>query len=122
MNAGSQLIAMVQMDCNSAILQTTSNFKSAGFQVLKSFDLCSTTSVSTVCINHQATTCQMVVLIVYSLEDLPATLVFESSGSETYVSLVIAQQHSTHLAWIQKILPLIPASQFDISMISSLVE
>jgi hypothetical protein len=117
MNAGNQLVAVVQMDCNSAILQTTLNLKSAGFQILQSFDLRSTTSATTVCPGHQAAY-QMVVLMIYSQEGPPATLVFESKGSQTFVSLVPVPQLSTHQAWIEKMLALIPSPQLDFSSIS----
>ena len=121
MNAGNQLVAIVQMDCSSAVLQTTANLKSAGFQVLQSFDLRSTTSVSAICANSQGI-CQMVVLMIYPQEGPPATLVLESRGLETYVSLVTAPQLSTHQAWIDKMLKWIPSAQLDVPMISLLAE
>jgi hypothetical protein len=121
MSAGNQLVAMFQMDCNAAVLQATSNFLSGGFQVVKSFDLRSTMSASSLCENNQGA-CQMVVLMVYTQESSPATLVFESCGAETKVSLVVGPKHFNHLAWIHKMLPVIQTDRLDDSIISSLGE
>jgi hypothetical protein len=107
MNAGNQPLIILQMNCESAVFQVTTTLKSAGYLVLKSFDLNSAAPAPNTCnCSTDSCTCQMVILLVYAKEGPPATLVFDSNRDQTIVYLV--KNLSAALpVWIESLIPLL---------------
>src|SRR5450759_4509719 len=111
MNAGNQLLTIMQIDCNSAVLQATTTLRSAGCQVLQSFDLHSAIETLNGCTcGPDSCACQMIVLLVYDQDGPPETLIFDSHQSRTLVYWVGNPSQSTHPGWIGKITQLLPGS------------
>jgi hypothetical protein len=81
MNAGKQPIFVIEQECNCTAAQATDQLISAGFSVVKSFDLDSAISSRSNC------GCQMVVLLVYSYSGPPATLILDGSVTHTSIYL-----------------------------------
>ena len=81
MNAGKQPILVMEQECNCTAAQATDQLVSAGYSVVKSFDLDSAIPSRSNC------DCQMVVLLVYSHSGPPATLMLDGSVSHTSIYL-----------------------------------
>ena len=112
MNAGNQPLTIMHMDCNSAVLQATTTLRSAGYLVLKSFDLHSAIPTPNSChCDPGFCTCQMVVLMIYAHEGPPVVLTFDSDGSQTLVNLVNNPQQSAHPGMAEKLACLLPATK-----------
>ena len=123
MNAGNQPLTIMPVDCNSAVLLATTTLTSAGYLVLKSFDLHSAVPNRGSCnCMPGACTCQMVVLMIYAQEGPPVTLIFDSDGSQTIVNLVNNPQQSVHAGWIGKLAQILPASCSADNQITTLDE
>ena len=123
MNAGNQPLIVIQLDCNSAVLQLTTALRSAGYMVLQSFDLHSAMTAYAGCnCNPDPCACQTVVLLVYAQEGPPVTLICDSDGFQTIVYLVNNSQHSVQPGWIGKLAQLLPASLSSINRMTPWVE
>lgn len=123
MNAGNQPLINIRLDCNSAVLQMTAALRTAGYEVLQSFDLHSAMTAHAGCnCNSDSCTCQMVVLLVYAQEGPPATLVCDSDGFQTMLYLVNNAQQSTQPDWIGKLAQLLPASFSSTNQMTPQVE
>ncbi len=109
MFAGNKDLLTTQQDCSSVVMQVSAALKSAGFDVVQSFDLHSAVLSSSDCIcPPNACSCQMVVLLVYAQDGPPATLVFDGDEAQTTVSLV----SDTFLAekWTGRLTQIIPGT------------
>ena len=71
----------MEQECNCTAAQATDQLVSAGYSVVKSFDLDTALSSQTNC------GCQLVVLLVYNHSGPPATLILD--GSVTHTSIYI---------------------------------
>ncbi len=113
MNAGNQLLAVSKIDCNTAILHAITTLNSAGYLVVKSFDLRSAAQARENCEPEpDAYPYQKVILLVYASEGPPDTLVFDSDGTRTLVSLVNDPSDSTHAAGPRRLAQLLPEALF----------
>lgn len=81
MNAGKQPLMVLNQECNCTVTQATNFLNSAGYSVVKSFDLISAASNQAIC------NCQMVVLLVYEHDGPPTTLIFD--GAELHTSIFL---------------------------------
>jgi hypothetical protein len=128
MNAGNQPIIVIPMDCNCAVLQLTTALKSAGYQVVQSFDLHSAMNAhgghhsgrdgNGNCIPDSCA-CQMVVLLVYAQEGPPVTMICDSDELKTNVYLVNDAQQSAHPHRIGKLAQLLPDAFSSINQATS---
>jgi hypothetical protein len=100
MNTGNLPLIITQMDCKSVVLLVTTALKSAGYMVLKSFDLNSVIPVQGECdCDSNTCTCQLVVLLVYPILGPPATLLIDSHGSRTIINLANNSHDSIYSGW-----------------------
>ncbi len=85
-------LATLNMDCEAAVDLIAGRLGRAGMQVVRSFDLRAARAVHDLCAcpyhGLAGCDCQMVVLLVYSHEGSPATLVAHGKDGGTVVSLV----------------------------------
>ena len=81
MNAGKQPILVMEQECNCTAAQATDQLVSAGYSVVKYFDLDTAISSRSNC------GCQMVVLLVYNHSGPPATLILDGSVTHTSIYL-----------------------------------
>lgn len=113
----------MRTDCRSTVLQVTTALKSAGCQVVQSFDLHSAMTAHDGCdCNPVPCTCQMVVLLVYAQEGPPNTLIVDSDDSQSIVYLANNFQQSAYPAWVEKITQLSPDNLSSYTPTISLVE
>jgi hypothetical protein len=85
-------ILSLQTDSQTAIAQSVQRLDQAGFQVMRSFDLkvARAAHVGCACPHHgtDQCDCQMVVLLVYGQDEMPATLVVHGHDGQTEIALV----------------------------------
>jgi hypothetical protein len=83
-------LANINLDCEIVIAQIIQEFASLGLRVMRSFDLKSTTAINDFACSHHADQfcdCQLVVLLVYSADSVPASIVVHSHRGKTEVDL-----------------------------------
>ena len=124
MSARNLPLTIMYMDCDSAVRQATTTMRTAGYLVVKSFDLHSAVPTQCGCnCNPCSCSCQMVVLMIYAQEGPPVTLIFDSDGSQTNVNLVNNPQQSAHPGWFASLTQLLaPTFSADAQMTSSIFE
>ena len=95
MNRPTYLLTL-NLDSHQAVEQVSRRLIDDGLQVVRSFDLQAARSIHTncTCPNHGTTECdcQLVVLLVYSKQGEPLTLVAHSQDGHTYFELVDTPQ------------------------------
>jgi hypothetical protein len=95
MNQSTYLLTL-NLDSDQAVEQVSRRLIDDGLQVVRSFDLQAARSTHTncTCPNHGTTECdcQLVVLLVYSKQGEPLTLVTHSQDGHTYFELVDTPQ------------------------------
>ena len=95
MNQSTYLLTL-NLDSDQAVEQVSRRLIDDGLQVVRSFDLQAARSTHTncTCPNHGTTECdcQLVVLLVYTKQDEPLTLVAHSQDGHTYFELVDTPQ------------------------------
>jgi len=110
MYSGSQPFINVKQDCESVVAQVTAALKSSGYFVMQSFDLHTATHSQSGCAcAPDACICQMVILLVYDQDGLPATLLFASQASITSVYIVDSPTQPVWTARLSQLLPDIPS-------------
>lgn len=121
MYAGNQVIMSIQQDCDSVAAKVASAFRSAGYFVIKSFDLHSAMNTHSNCVCAKDTcSCQMVVLLVYAFEGPPATLIFDTDKIQTTIYLDSSLTKTAHREWTDRLTYLLPKTLFSVdSLISS---
>ena len=111
MNSGNLPLIITQMDCNSAVMQMTMSLKTAGYQVMKSFDLDSIRSNTSECnCNPNNCACKLVVLLIYAIQGPPFTLIIDSNDAYTEVYLENNSQNSLKSGWIGKLTQILTTS------------
>ncbi len=93
-------LATLDLDCETVIAQLSRQFAAWGLRVVRSFDLqsaCASFS-DLICPHHgdAVCDCQMVVLLVYGTEAVPASLVIHTHRGKTDIDLV--DSPSNHLS------------------------
>jgi len=81
MYSGKQPVLVYKQDCNCTAIRAIEQLNTAGYSVVKSFDL---VSAQQGCSNSN---CQMIILLVYGQDGPPATLIFDSTQFNTSVFL-----------------------------------
>ena len=82
----------IQKSCDSVVALACNLLGQHGLQVTRSFDLqvARTNQNQCSCPNHGTGSCdcQMIILLIYGIQDVPATLVAHGHDGWTYLSLV----------------------------------
>lgn len=81
MKSGKQPIIELNQNCEYSVLQATDNLETAGYLVVKSFDLYSDDVIDS------ANICHLTILMVYEQNNPPVTLIF--AGDETSTSVYV---------------------------------
>jgi hypothetical protein len=111
MQAGRKLILDVDQNCETTASQVMQVFVSAGYCVIKSFDLHSAIETHSQCLcPEDICPCQMIVLLVYPKNYPPASLILDSDGLKTTISLVLDASQSIPLYWNTEICNLLEES------------
>lgn len=120
MYAGNELLFVLPEITDSVELQISSLLRSAGYLVIKSFDL------QTVVQNHEgcecitdSCDCQMIVLLIYAPQGAPVTLMLDGNKNETSVYLVNDSNHPAHSNMVQKIAQQLPDTLLAINPLDS---
>jgi hypothetical protein len=109
MNVGNQPFISIRQDCDSVVEQISAALKSAGYFVMQSFDLHTAAQAHHGCqCEEDLCSCQMVVLLVYSQNCSPATLLFASQAGVTSVYLVDSQINPLQTVWIERLTQFFP--------------
>jgi hypothetical protein len=123
MNAGTEPFVSIQQDCDSVVAQISAALKSAGYFVMQSFDLRTAMKPHSGCTCAQdSCSCQMVVLLVYTQDGPPATLIFDSDKTRTSVYLVESPTHTAQSIWTGRLAHLLPDTLFPADSTISSVE
>ncbi len=89
---GMTLLFSIDQDCEQFAREVGEQLKGSALQVVRSFDLqvARTAHPGYACPHHgaDACTCQLIVLLVYSREGLPATLMIHGQDERNWVFLV----------------------------------
>ena len=101
MNHNRQILYLPK-SCDDSIQYFQDRLTQAGFQVIQTFDLQGTGRMETTCTcAHHGTAqcdCQMVILLVYGMENQPVSLMVHGHNGQTWLSLVeLLGQADTHL-------------------------
>ena len=109
MYAGHEPLFVLPNHTDSVEMQISSVLRSAGYLVIKSFDLHSAIPTHKVCeCTTNSCNCQMVVLLVYAPQGSPITLMLDGNEYETAVYLVNDSNHPALSVSIQNITQLLP--------------
>ena len=97
-----------QTDSQTAITLSMQQLEQAGLQVLRSFDLkvARSTQVGCTCPHHgtDQCDCQMVILLVYGQEGVPATLLVHGHDGQTQIALVDTPEQRPSACLVKTIL------------------
>lgn len=88
MNAGNQPLLVLPEPLDSVEMQVSSVLRSAGYLLIKSFDLHTATRTCKDCECTTLCDCQMIVLLVYPPQGPPITLILDGNEFETALYLV----------------------------------
>jgi hypothetical protein len=123
MNAGNQPLVYIQKDCATVVAQVTSALKIAGYFVMQSFDLHSAMKAHSDCVcAKDSCSCRMVIILVYTQDGPPATLIFDSDETQTIIYLVYSPTTIAQPVWIGKLTHLLPDTLFPSDSMSSCVD
>jgi hypothetical protein len=108
----------VRKSCGSVVAAAGKRFIRHGFQVMRTFDLqLARASQSQCSCPHHGTElcdCQMIMLLIYGLQDLPVTLVCHGYDGWTHLSLVDSPEQRISLENLSIIEDILQSGQWDI--------
>ena len=90
MNSGKQPIIELNQNCEYSVLRVTDNLETAGYLVVKSFDLYLDYVIDS------ANICHLTVLMVYEQTSPPVTLIFAGDETSTSVYVELNPEQLSH--------------------------
>ncbi len=120
MNAGNSPFFVLPEPSDAVEILISSVLRSAGYLVVKSFDL------HTAIQNHEgcecrsdSCDCQIIVLLIYAPQGAPITLMLDGNKNETSVYLVNDSNHPAHSILVQKFAQRLPDTLLAINPLDS---
>lgn len=109
----------VRMSCDAVVAAAGDRFIQQGFPVIRTFDfqLARAGQEQCSCPHHGTAlcNCQMVMLLIYGLQDMPLTLVCHGYDGWTHLSLVDSPQQRISVENLSIIEDILQAEKWDIS-------
>ena len=109
----------VRMSCDSVVAAAGDRFIRQGFPVIRTFDLqfARASQGQCSCPHHgtELCNCQMVMLLIYGLQDIPVTLVCHGYDGWTHLALVDSPEQRISLENLSIIEDILQSGQWDIS-------
>jgi hypothetical protein len=106
MKLGKQPILVLDQDCSCSVIKVTDQLNAAGFTVVRSFDLQSALA------KYRGFLCQMIVLLAYSQDGSPATLILDGNHLGTSIFLENDPEGSFRSLLVTELSKLASSDQF----------